>query len=170
MTEDAIYRCFAAAQPGSPESFVDVEEYENAVMYPEFARWAREAGYPDISQLFLKVAGEEKAHSVWLRNLYRDMGTPPRGEDTARAIAALDEIKANFDGYLAQGAKQMVEKALTVAVRVENREYQEIYPRFRDRAVLEGNLEAARVYERVIESERQHAGWFQDALARLQAA
>lgn len=170
MTEDAIYRCFAAAKPGDPQSFVDVEEYENAVMYPEFARWAREAGYPDIAKLFLKVAGEEKAHSVWLRELYQDMGTPPRGEDTARAVAALEEIKANFDGYLAKGAKEMVEKALRVAVRVENREYQEIYPRFRDRAVVEGNHKAAQVYQRVIESEREHAGWFQHALDKLVAA
>ena len=45
ITEDMIYSCFAAARQGvslgdTAESFVDVEEYENQVMYPEFARWA----------------------------------------------------------------------------------------------------------------------------------
>jgi rubrerythrin len=42
ITEDMIFQCFAAAQQSqdmsrTAESFVDVEEYENQVMYPEFA-------------------------------------------------------------------------------------------------------------------------------------
>ena len=63
ITEDMRYSCFAAARRGvSPgdaaESFVDVEEYENQVMYPEFARRARQAGYPGLATLFMKVAEE----------------------------------------------------------------------------------------------------------------
>ena len=79
ITEDMIFECFAAAQSGkdgemTAKSFVDVEEYENKVMYPEFARWAKKAGYPKVADLFLKVAGEEKLHSVWLRELYQELG------------------------------------------------------------------------------------------------
>jgi len=54
---------FCRSTPGvSPgdaaESVVDVEEYEDQVMYPEFARRARQAGYPGLATLFMKVAEE----------------------------------------------------------------------------------------------------------------
>jgi len=86
ITEDMIFECFAAAKQESrmhqtAESFVDVEEYENQVMYPEFARWAEKAGQPELARLFRKVAGEEKLHAVWLRELYDDIGIPNRGEE-----------------------------------------------------------------------------------------
>lgn len=62
-------------------------------MYPEFARWADKAGYPNLGTLFRKVAGEEKLHAVWLKELYDDIGTPTHGEDTQRAIDALETIQ-----------------------------------------------------------------------------
>lgn len=174
ITEDTIYQCFAAAGQGSnlastATSFVDVEEYENQVMYPEFSRWAKKAGYPKIGDLFLKVAGEEKLHATWLRKLYTDMGTPSRGEDTQRAIDALETIRKNSDALIAQDPKTVIEKALKVAIKVEQREYRDIYPSFRDQAIQAGQHEAAEIYQRVINSEEQHAQWFEDALKELQA-
>lgn len=62
----------------------------------------------------------------------------------------------------------MIEKALKVAIRVEEREYKDIYPSFRDQALQAGNREAADVYQRVIDSEEQHAQWFHAALKNLQ--
>jgi len=169
ITEDMIYECFAAARQGddmneTAESFVDVEEYENQVMYPEFARWAQQAGYPKLATLFRKVAGEEKLHAVWLRNLYSSMRTPQRGADTQRAIDALDTIRANCDKLIGMNPDGVVEKALRVAIRVEEREYLDIYPQFRDQAKAANNPEAARVYQKVIDSENQHADWFRAAL------
>ena len=172
ITEDTIYQCFAAATTGktlgaTATSFVDVEEYENQVMYPEFSRWAKKAGYPQIAELFLKVAGEEKLHATWLRKLYEGMGTPARGEDTQRAIDALETIRKNSDALIAQDPKTVIEKALKVAIRVEQREYREIYPAFRDQAIQAGQKEAAEVYQRVINSEEQHSQWFEKALTTL---
>lgn len=169
ITEAMIFECFAAAQQSddmaqTAASFVDVEEYENQIMYPEFARWAEKAGHPELASLFRKVAGEEKLHAVWLRELYRDMGQPARGEDTERAIEALKTIRANCDALISMNPDGVVEKALAVAISVEEREYQDIYPRFRDQALAEGNQKAADVYQRVVDSESQHAGWFRDAL------
>ena len=94
ITEEMIFGCFAAAQEadsleGTAASFVDVEEYENKIMYPEFARWAKKVNRPDIARIFARVAGEEGLHAHWLRELYADMGTPERGEDTERAIEVL---------------------------------------------------------------------------------
>ncbi len=174
ITEDMIFECFAAAQQSADsaktaQSFVDVEEYENQIMYPEFARWARTAGYPQLASLFMKVAGEEKLHSVWLRELYDDIGVPARGEDTQRAIDALTTIRANCDALIAQNPEGVVEKALKVAISVEEREYQDIYPRFRDQARARGDLREADVYQRVVDSEAEHAEWFRAALHEFQA-
>ncbi len=170
ITEEMIFECFAAACKSddmtmTAESFVDVEEYENRVMYPEFARWASQAGYPELATLFRKVAGEEKLHAVWLRELYTDIGIPRRGEDTQRAIDALETIRANCDALIALNPEGVVEKALTVAIRVEEREYQDIYPHFRDQALEQQDAKTAAVYQKVIDSECQHAQWFQTALS-----
>jgi rubrerythrin len=173
ITEDMIFQCFAAARQapdlkGTAESFVDVEEYENQIMYPEFARWAEQAGHPALATLFRKVAGEEKLHAVWLRELYSEMGAPARGEDTQRAVDALHTIRANCDELLAMNPEAVVESALKVAIRVEEREALRIYPQFRDQALAEGNERAAGVYQKVIDSESQHAQWFHAALSGLQ--
>jgi len=175
ITEDMIYNCFAAARLSddsgkTAESFVDVEEYENQVMYPEFARWAEKAGYPKLAKLFRKVAGEEKLHAIWLRELYVDIGTPARGEDTRRAIDALETIRKNCDDLIGANPDGVVEKALTVAISVEAREAQDIYPRFRDQAIELGNQAAADVYQRVVDSEQEHMNWFQSALTDFQSA
>lgn len=174
ITEDMIFECFAAAQQFSDgaltaESFVDVEEYENQIMYPEFARWAKTAGYPRLATLFMKVAGEEKLHAVWLRELYDEIGVPSRGEDTQRAIDALTTIRANCDALIKMNPDGVVEKALRVAISVEEREYRDIYPRFRDQAKAEGRDREAEVYQRVVDSEAEHADWFRAALAEFEA-
>jgi rubrerythrin len=170
ITESMIFECFAAAQQcaegaQTAASFVDVEEYENQIMYPEFARWAEKAGYPELAKLFRRVAGEEKLHAVWLRALYTDLGVPSRGEDTQRAIDALATIRSNCDALIAANPEGVVEKALKVAIAVEEREALSIYPRFRNQALDEGNDAAAEVYQRVVDSEAQHAQWFKTALA-----
>ena len=175
ITESMIFECFAAAMPHADsretaESFVDVEMYENQVMYPEFARWAEKAGYPKLATLFRKVAGEEKLHAVWLRELYKDIGTPQRGEDTERAIAALKTIQENCDQLIKLNPEGVIEKALKVAIMVEQREAEDIYPEFRDRELKNGNLDAAEVYQRVVDSESQHMSWFKTALSEFTAS
>ena len=174
ITEDMIFECFAAASPSADSretaaSFIDVEMYENQVMYPEFARWAIKAGYPKLASLFRKVAGEEKLHAVWLRELYVDMGTPVRGEDTDRAISALKTIRDNCDQLIKLNPDSVIEKALKVAIMVEQREALDIYPEFRDRELEKGNHKAAAVYQRVVDSENQHMNWFKSALSEFTA-
>jgi rubrerythrin len=174
ITEEMIFECFAAAKEcgemaATAASFVDVEEYENQIMYPEFARWASKAGHPGLATLFRKVAGEEKLHAVWLRELYSDIGTPARGDDTQRAIDALTTIRENCDALIAMNPEAVVEKALMVAIRVEEREYRDIYPGFRDQALALGDSRTAAVYQKVIDSERQHAEWFETALTDFRA-
>tara|TARA_R110002167_G_scaffold118753_22_gene295538 strand:+ start:1336 stop:1899 length:564 start_codon:yes stop_codon:yes gene_type:complete len=175
ITEAMIFECFAAATPNSDsretaKSFVDVEMYENQIMYPEFARWAEKAGYPKLVTLFRKVAGEEKLHAIWLRELYKDIGTPEHGEDTERAINALKTIRDNCDQLIKLNPEAVIEKALKVAIMVEEREAVDIYPEFRDREIKNGNHKAAEVYQRVVDSENQHMNWFKAALKEFTAA
>ncbi|MEI7841054.1 MAG: ferritin family protein [Methylococcaceae bacterium] len=175
ITEEMIFQCFAAAQQSEDRgetaaSFIDVEEYEAQIMYPEFARWAAKAGHPKLATLFRKVAGEEKLHSVWLRDLYEDIGVPERGEDTQRAIDALQTIRENCDELIKTNPQAVIEKALTVAIRVEEREYLDIYPRFRDQAKAANDDKTSDVYQRVVDSERQHAEWFHTALTDFKQA
>ena len=174
ITEDMILECFAAAQPcadsrKTAESFVDVEMYENQVMYPEFARWAEKAGYPELASLFRKVASEEKLHAIWLKELYDDIGTPAHGEDTQRAITALETIQANCDSLIKMNPDGVIEKALKVAIAVEEREALDIYPEFRERELKNGNQAAADIYQRVVDSESQHMNWFKSALNEFTA-
>lgn len=169
ITEEMIFGCFAAAKQadnleGTAASFVDVEEYENKIMYPEFARWAKKANRPDLARLFTKVAGEEGLHAYWLRELHADMGTPERGDDTERAVDVLKTIQTNCDALIETDPEGVLEKALSVAVMVEQREYRDIYPRFRDQALEKNDQKSADVYQRVIDSEQAHAEWFQTAL------
>lgn len=40
----------------------DGERYENSIMYPEFARIAKDEGFPEIAEIFLRIAVAEKGH------------------------------------------------------------------------------------------------------------
>jgi rubrerythrin len=40
----------------------DGERYENSIMYPEFARIAKDEGFPEIAETFLRIAVAEKGH------------------------------------------------------------------------------------------------------------
>jgi len=49
------------------------EEHEHTVMYPEFAKVAREEGFADLAVLFEKVADIEAAHEARFRKLHENM-------------------------------------------------------------------------------------------------
>lgn len=52
------------------KSSMDLENYERTVMYAEFAKTAREEGFPDIAELFDGVAKIEGAHEKTYGELY----------------------------------------------------------------------------------------------------
>ena len=63
----------------------------------------------------------------------------------------------------------VIDKAQMVAIRLEERDYLDIYPRIRDQAHANQDQATAEVYQRVIDSEQQHAEWFQGALEHYRA-
>ena len=96
-------------------------------------------------------------------------GSPYRSEEAQRAVDALATIRANCDALISANPDGVIEKALKVAISVEEREYRDIYPRFRDQARARGDLKEAEVYQRVVDSEAQHADWFRAALLEFEA-
>ena len=90
-------------------------------------------------------------------------------DKTARGdYRALNPLSSADDALIEMNPDGVVEKALRVAISVEEREYQDIYPRFRDQARAEGRDKEAEVYQRVVDSESQHADWFRAALAEFE--
>ncbi|MGI6324536.1 MAG: rubrerythrin [Bacilli bacterium] len=51
------------------------EQEEHAVLYPEFAKVAREEGFNDIANLFEKIATIERNHEIRYRKLYDNVRT-----------------------------------------------------------------------------------------------
>lgn len=96
-------------------------------------------------------------------------GSSHRSEEAQRAVDALATIRANCDALISANPDGVIEKALKVAISVEEREYRDIYPRFRDQARARGDLKEAEVYQRVVDSEAQHADWFRAALLEFEA-
>jgi rubrerythrin len=174
ITLAMVYECFASALPGEGRAedvlrSLDVDDYQDWVMYPEFARWAEQAGQPQFAGLFRKVGGQDRLHPIWLRELYRRLGETERGDEDQRAVEAIMAIRARGDELIALNPEGLVEKALLVAVGVEQRDYLETYPRYRDRALREGNTDAAAVYQRAIDTACEHAEWFRQALEEFRA-
>ena len=121
-----------------------------------------------ISHTFHVIStGEEKLHAIWLKELYDDIGAPAHGEDTERAISALQTIQANCDALIKMNPDAVIKKTLKVAITVEQRAALNIYPEFRDRELKNGNQAVAEVYQRVVDSESQHMNWFKSALNEL---
>ena len=103
ITEDMILECFAAATPcddsrKTAESFVDVEMYENQVMYPEFARWA-EKGFMGSNQ-------QEVAEAVAETQPLGRFGEP---KDVAHAVLFLASEESSF----VTGSELLVDGAWT---------------------------------------------------------
>jgi rubrerythrin len=57
----------------TPRGFSDGEHEEYNALYPEFARVAREEGFPDVATQFLLTSRAEKHHEERYRMLLRNL-------------------------------------------------------------------------------------------------
>jgi len=93
------------------------EEYEQAIMYPDFAKTANEEGFSDIASVFLSIAVAEKQHEKRYRDLAanikagrvfkregekvtwrcRNCGYLHTGEEAPDVCPACDHPKAHFE-------------------------------------------------------------------------
>lgn len=184
---DAIERFFREAEVGLTiaDNFragVEVEEYENDSLYSGFSKVARAAGYPDIADLFHKVAGQEKMHAEWMVEADPSLATKTLGPDAppSEAAAAIRKQIAEQEELVAQVAarvhkepelrQEVVERMLRVAISVEGIESEKTYPEFARLAHEAGKTKLAKMYERVQKSEAQHHKWYSEALRKIESS
>lgn len=104
------------------------------IKYRYFARLARAAGDADTARVFEETADQEVQH----------------------AFGHLD--------LLYPKAKLTPARALEVAIEGETYEYTEMYPRFRNLAVEEGNTAAVQEFDEQIAESKDHAESFRRTL------
>ncbi len=121
-----------------------------------------------VQNLEAAFAGESMAHIKYryFAKLCRALGdeaTAKVFEDTAE-----QEILPAFGhaDLLFPKANMTVAKALQFAIDGETYEYTEMYPKFRNAAVAEGNTAAAREMDEQIEESKAHAAMFQAVLEK----
>jgi rubrerythrin len=106
------------------------------IKYRYFAKLARAAGDEETARVFEETASQEVAHAFG----HLDLLYPPKDLTSA--------------------------KMLDIAIAGETYEYTEMYPRFRETAVAEGNQAATREIDEQIEESKEHAQQFAAALAK----
>jgi rubrerythrin len=121
-----------------------------------------------VQNLEAAFAGESMAHIKYryFAKLCRALGdeaTAKVFEDTAE-----QEILHAFGhaDLLFPKANMTVAKALQFAIDGETYEYTEMYPKFRNAAVAEGNAAAVREMDAQIEESKEHAAMFQTVLEK----
>jgi len=121
-----------------------------------------------IQNLEAAFAGESMAHIKYryFARLCRAMGDA----DTAKVFedTADQEILHAFGhaDLLFPKAHMTVAKALELAIEGETYEYTEMYPRFRNAAVAEGNAPAAQEMQAQIAESQEHAEMFKAVLEK----
>ena len=104
------------------------------IKYRYFARLARAAGAIDVAEAFEATAEQEVAHAFGHLDL----------------LYPKDQITPA--------------RSLEIAIEGETYEYSEMYPKFRDLAVEEGNRAAVAEYDEQIEDSKVHAAQFKRTL------
>jgi rubrerythrin len=123
---------------------------------------------PTIQNLEAAFAGESMAHIKYryFAKVAREQGD----EETARIFEeTADQEVAHAFGHLDllyPKAGLTPEKCLEMAIAGETYEYTEMYPKFRETAVAEGNKAAVREIDEQIEESKEHAAQFAAVLEK----
>ena len=90
--------------PANLEAAADGENYEHTVMYPEFAKVAREEGFEEIAIQMEKIASVEKAHEERYRKLKANI-------ESGKAFERDEEILWQCDncGFIYKSKKAVTE-------------------------------------------------------------
>jgi len=117
--------------------------------YTYFAEIARKEGYEWIAAVFEETAGNERAHA----------------QEELEQLTEKAEMTNTYDieplGDTLTNLKH--------AIAGETHEYQEMYPAFRDQAKEEGDTEAEKLFQEILEVEEKHAERYQILHDRLES-
>jgi rubrerythrin len=82
----------------------DGERYENTIMYPEFARIAKEEGFPEIAATFLNIATAEKGHENRYLSLLKNLEQGTVFKRSEKVV-----WRCRNCGYLHEGNEALIE-------------------------------------------------------------
>jgi rubrerythrin len=125
--------------------------------YTFYAKIAKEAGFEQISDIFLLTAENEREHAKWLLKLINELKKQSKEN--------LDEIKAEASAPTILGTTQ---ENLRAAIAGEHYETIEMYPEFADAAEKEGLPDIAKRLRSIALAERHHEERYQRLLAEME--
>lgn len=115
-------------------------------------------------------AGESMAYMKY--SYFAKLARAQGDEATARAFeeTASQEIQHAFGHLDILYPKDALTpaKMLEIAIAGETYEYSEMYPKFRETAQAENNVEAVREFSEQIDESIEHAEWFRQALLKAE--
>jgi rubrerythrin len=118
--------------------------------YVEFAKKADQEGFAGAAALFRAAAKAEETHARTHGDVIKKMGGTPKAD------IKLPEIKTTADN-------------LKAALEGETYERDKMYPEFIAEARAAGNKEALRAFNFAVAAEAEHAKFYSEASANLQA-
>jgi rubrerythrin len=125
-------------------------ESQARMRYTYFASQAKKDGFVQISQIFEETANHEKEHA---KRFFKQL----KGGDVM--------VEAAFPAGIIAGTAEN----LKAAAMGENHEWSELYPGFAKTARDEGFEEAAKIWEAVSVSEKQHEKRYLGLLANIES-
>jgi rubrerythrin len=127
--------------------------------YTFYSKQAKMDGYPQIAQIFLETADNEREHAKWLFKMIQDL-KKKMGEEP-------DEIKV--DGALAPLTLGKTPDNLKAAIAGEHYENSEMYPEFADTAEEEGLQDISDRLWAIAHAEEHHEGRYIKLLQQVEA-
>ncbi|HNS26314.1 MAG: rubrerythrin family protein [Methanobacteriaceae archaeon] len=123
--------------------------------YTFYSKQATAEGYPQISEIFLETADNEREHAKWLFKMIQDL---KEGE--------LDEIEVGALSPLTLGTTV---DNLRAAIAGEHYENSEMYPEFADVAEEEGLIEVSDRLWSIAHAEEHHEDRYKKLLEQVEA-
>jgi len=125
--------------------------------YTMYSKIAKKEGFPQIEEIFLLTADNEREHAKWLFRLINEL--------KKKSEEDLSEIKVEASAPTILG--NTVEN-LKSAIAGENFEQTTMYPDFAQIAEEEGLLEIAKRLKAIANAEKHHMERFQALLANVE--
>lgn len=125
--------------------------------YDYYAKQAKKDGYVQLASIFEETAKQEKQHAKWFLRMLNQV-LQKVGETT-------DEVKVDMAACVTTLSDS--EKNLGSAIKGENFEWTDLYPRFADVAEKEGFPEVATRIRAIMVAEKHHEERYQKYLDQI---
>jgi rubrerythrin len=118
-------------------------ESQARMRYTFYAQKAREEGYPQIADIFIETAENEKIHAnLFYNHLVKDLGVEPR---------RMEHVDADYPIAFGDTLTNLESAAMG-----ENEEWTKLYPEFAKIAEEEGFKEVAQTFKLIALVEERH--------------